>query len=212
MEMRPTTFAALGETQWVPLQIYNRTKQIAGSITQTRGSHSLKIGAGLIMRSFGVLQSNSAQGLWGFDSAPTNSGVGTGVGGNAFASFLLGYPTDVRRLYTPGMPHYHSNEPSVFFQDDWRATSWLTVNHGLRYDVFTPLTEEDNHLSNWVPSERKLLVAGEDGVGPTAGVNTDYSRHRRRVRVSRPRCRIRWCCAAAVAWRTTRTTRTPARS
>ena len=33
MEMRPTTIAALGETQWVPLQIYNRTKQYAGSIS-----------------------------------------------------------------------------------------------------------------------------------------------------------------------------------
>ena len=174
MEMRPTTIAALGETQWVPLQIYNRTKQFAGSFSNTRGAHNLRIGAGVVMRSFGVLQSNSAQGLWGFDSTPTNSGT-TGLGGNAFASFLLGFPTDVRRLYTPGMPHYHSNEPSVYFQDDWRAKSWLTVNLGLRYDVFTPLTEEDNHLSNFVPSLGKLLVAGEDGVGRTAGVNTDYS-------------------------------------
>ena len=174
MEMRPTTIAALGETQWVPLQIYNRTKQYAGSITNSRGAHNLRIGAGLVMRSFGVLQSNSAQGLWGFDSTPTNSG-GTGVGGHAFASFLLGYPTDVRRLYTPSMPHYHSNEPSVFFQDDWRARSWLTINLGIRYDVFTPLTEEDNRLSNFSPADGKLLIAGKDGVGRTAGVNTDYT-------------------------------------
>jgi len=174
MEMRPTTIAALGETQWVPLQIYNRTKQYAGSITNTRGAHNLRVGAGIVMRSFGVLQSNSAQGLWGFDSTPTNSGT-TGLGGNAFASFLLGFPTDVRRLYTPGMPHYHSNEPSVYFQDDWRAKSWLTINMGLRYDVFTPLTEEEDHLSNFVPSVGKLLVAGQDGVGRTAGVKTDYS-------------------------------------
>ena len=75
MEMRPTTIAALGETQWVPLQIYNRTRQFAGSVTQTRGAHNLRVGAGIIMRSFGVLQSNSAQGLWGFDSAATNSGA-----------------------------------------------------------------------------------------------------------------------------------------
>ena len=183
MEMRPTTIAALGETQWVPLQIYNRTKQYAGSITNSRGAHNLRIGAGLVMRSFGVLQSNSAQGLWGFDSTPTNSG-GTGVGGHAFASFLLGYPTDVRRLYTPSMPHYHSNEPSVFFQDDWRAKSWLTINMGIRYDVFTPLTEEDNHLSNFSPADGKLLIAGQNGVGRTAGVNTDYSRYRAAIRFS----------------------------
>ena len=176
MEMRPTTFAAVGETQWVPLQIYNRTSQIAGSITIAKNAHNLKFGAGVVLRSFGVLQSNSAQGLWGFDSTTTNSGVaGSASGGHAFASFLLGYPADVRRLYTPGMPHYHSNEPSVFVQDDWRATSWLTVNLGIRYDVFTPLTEEDNHLSNWVPSRNKLLVAGVDGVGRTAGVNTDFT-------------------------------------
>jgi carboxypeptidase family protein len=176
MEMRPTTFAAVGETQWVPLQIYNRTSQIAGSITIAKNAHNLKFGAGLVLRSFGVLQSNSAQGLWGFDSTTTNSGVaGSASGGHAFASFLLGFPADVRRLYTPGMPHYHSNEPSVYVQDDWRATSWLTVNLGLRYDVFTPLTEEDNHLSNWVPSEKKLLVAGVDGVSRTAGVNTDFT-------------------------------------
>ena len=74
MEMRPTTFAAVGETQWVPLQIYNRTSQIAGSITIARNAHNLKFGAGVVLRSFGVLQSNSAQGLWGFDSTTTNSG------------------------------------------------------------------------------------------------------------------------------------------
>lgn len=174
MEMRPTSIAAIGETQWVPLQIFNRTTQIAGSITQARGAHNLRIGGGIVLRRFGVLQSNSAQGLWGFDSAPTNSGTGAG-GGHAFASFLLGYPTDVRRLYTPGMPRYRANEPSVYVQDDWRATSWLTVNMGVRYDVFGAFSEEDNRLSNFVPAERKLLVAGQDGVSRTAGVKNDFT-------------------------------------
>jgi len=175
MEMRPLTIAALGETQWVPLQIYNRTYQVAGSITQAHGSHNLKIGSGIIIRRFGVLQSNTAQGMFGFDSTVTNGGAGNAVGGNAIASFLLGYPTDVRRLYTPFSPLYHSNEPSVYVQDDWRATSWLTVNLGLRYDIFGPLSEEQNRLSNWDPTSRKLLVAGKDGVSKTAGVHTDFS-------------------------------------
>src|SRR5437667_4895398 len=108
MEMRPTTFAAVGETQWVPLHVYNKAYQVAGSVTQARGAHNLKIGGAMVLRRWGVLQSNSAQGLWGFDSTPTNSGTGTG--GHAFASFLLGYPTDVRRLYTPGSPVHHTDE------------------------------------------------------------------------------------------------------
>jgi hypothetical protein len=176
MEMRPTTIAALGETQWVPLQIYNRTTQVAGSFTQAHGSHNLKIGAGIIIRRFGVLQSNSAQGLWGFDSTVTNSGVaGSASGGYAVASFLLGLPTDVRRLYTPFSPKYHSNEPSVYVQDDWRATSWLTLNLGVRYDIFGPLSEGENRLSNWDPATRKLLVAGVDGVSKTGNVKADLT-------------------------------------
>ena len=173
MEMRPTTIAAVGETQWVPLQTYNRTSQVAASITKATGSHNVKIGGGVIVRRFGVLQSNSAQGLFGFDSTVTNNGAGSG--GYAVASFLLGYPTDVRRLYTPFKPWYHSNEPSVYFQDDWHARSWLTVNLGIRYDVFGPLSEAHNQLSNWDPATKKLLVAGQDGVSNTAGVHTDFS-------------------------------------
>src|SRR5437773_76754 len=137
MEMRPTTFAAVGETQWVPLHVYNTAYQVAGSVTQARGAHNLKIGGAMVLRRWGVLQSNSAQGLWGLDSTPTNSGTGTG--GHDVASFLLRYPTDVRRLYTPGSPVYHTDESSAYVQDDWRATSWLTVNLGVRYDVFGPL-------------------------------------------------------------------------
>src|SRR5436189_1262966 len=172
MEMRPTTIAAVGETQWVPLQTYNRTSQVAASITKATGSHNLKIGGGVIMRRFGVLQSNSAQGLFGFDSTVTNSG--TGSGGYAVATFLLGYPTDIRRLYTPFKPWYHSDEPSFYFQDDWHTTSWLTLNLGIRYDIFGPLSEAYNRLSNWDPATKKLLVAGKDGVSKTSGVHTDF--------------------------------------
>jgi hypothetical protein len=175
MEMRPTTIGAIGETQWVPLQIYNRTYQVAGSITKASGSHNLKVGSAIIIRRFGVLQSNTAQGMWGFDATTTNGGAGNAVGGYAVAGFLLGYPTDVRRLYTPYAPLYHSNEPSVYVQDDWRTTSWLTLNLGMRYDIFGPLSEAENRLSNWDPTSRKLLVAGVDGVSKTGGVKTDYS-------------------------------------
>ena len=59
-------------------------------------------------------------------------------------------------------------------QDDWRATSWLTVNLGLRYDVFTPFTEEGG-ICPTSSGGPKILVAGQNGVTDTAGVNTDYS-------------------------------------
>ena len=125
------------------------------------------------MRNFTVIQSASPVGSFTFDSALTNNG--TGSGGNAIASFLLGYPSQVVRIHSPFEPHYHTNEPSMFVQDDWRATSALTLNFGVRYDVFTPFTEEDNQMANLDLKTSKILIAGQDGVSRTAGVATDYS-------------------------------------
>ena len=54
-------------------------------------------------------------------------------------------------------------EHSFFVQDDWKLTDRLTVNLGLRYDVFVPDTEKNDHLVNFDPVALKLVYAGEDG-------------------------------------------------
>ena len=172
--MLPAGYARMGDPQWLPLLTRDNTFHFAGSVTKTAGAHNIKMGGGVILREFTVLQSNSPKGLWNFSAAPTNSGTGAG-GGDGMASFLLGYPNSYQRRLTPIEPFYHTNEPSVYIQDDWRARSWLTVNLGLRYDVYTPFTEEEDRLANFVPEEDRILVAGVDGVSRTAGVATDYS-------------------------------------
>ena len=171
--MSTTGYALLGDAQAVPLSTGDKTFQLAGSVTKTSGAHNIKVGGGMILRQFSVIQSISPVGVFTFDSLLTNNGAG--VGGNTIASFLLGYPSTVVRALNPFEPKYHTNEPSAYVQDDWRATSWLTLNLGVRYDVFTPFTEEGNFLSNFDPATKKMLVAGQDGVSNTAGVKTDYS-------------------------------------
>jgi len=116
------------------------------------------MGGGVILRQFSVIQSISPVGVFTFDTLLTNNGAGSG--GNTIASLLLGYPSTVVRALNPFEPKYHTNEPSLYVQDDWRTTSWLTFNLGLRYDVFTPFTEEGNHLANFDPATQKVLVAG----------------------------------------------------
>jgi hypothetical protein len=171
--MNPAGYTSLGDATFIPLITVNKTLQISGSVTKTRGAHNIKVGAGLVSRRFRQFQSASAVGTVAFSTALTDNGAGSG--GNSIASFLLGYPSTVARTHTLFDPHYRTQEPSVYVQDDWRATSWLTVNAGVRYDVFTPLTEEGNHLSNIDLTTLKVIVAGENGVSETAGVSTDYS-------------------------------------
>lgn len=168
-----TDYAHLGDAQAVPLTTQDKTAQVALVVTKTANAHTLKMGGGVVLRKFSVLQSISPVGVFTFNSQAT-SGTG-GVGGNSVASFLLGYPSTVVRAHNPFTPWYHTNEPSLFVQDDWRATSWLTINAGLRYDIYTPYTEEENRLSNFDPATAQMLIAGESSVSDTAGVDTDYS-------------------------------------
>ena len=46
-------------------------------------------------------------------------------------------------------PHYRYWEPAVYVQDNYRAKQWLTLNLGLRYEVYAPQTEVDGYMSNF---------------------------------------------------------------
>ena len=127
----------------------------------------------MINRNFSLYQSNSPLGTITFNTTLTDNGAGSG--GNTIASFVLGYPQQVTRIVSLFYPHYNTKEPFAFVQDDWRATSNLTLNLGLRYDVFTPYTEQDNHLVNVDIARSAILVAGQNSVSRTAGIQTDYS-------------------------------------
>jgi hypothetical protein len=171
--MTLTGYSALGDSTFIPLIQVDDTWQVNAIVTKIFGEHNLRIGAGYIARKFSVFQSASPVGNFTFNTQLTDNGAG--AGGNAIASFLLGYPSQVARSHSLIDPNYHTNEPNAFVQDDWRATSWLTVNLGVRYDVFTPLTEESNQLANFDPATGQILVAGQNGVSPSANIKTDYS-------------------------------------
>src|SRR6266849_363669 len=170
-QMNPTTYAAIGDPTFLPMQTEDHNHQIEGSLTKTRGAHSVKIGGGVVFRMFGVQQSQYPRSTWQFDSSLTNNGSGSG--GNTFASFLLGYPTLEQRTHFPIHPLNRSKEPNVYIQDDWRATSWLTLNLGLRYEVFTPITEAENRIAGFRPALGRIVVASPSD--RTVGVQTDYS-------------------------------------
>jgi hypothetical protein len=66
--------------------------------------------------------------------------------GNAFASFLLGAPSEGRVEVNP-TPHYKWFFAAPWIQDDWRVTSNWTLNLGFRWDVNGSVKEANNMLN-----------------------------------------------------------------
>jgi hypothetical protein len=189
-----TSFAPLGDANFVPIVDLTNTFQYAGTVTYTKGTHAFRAGGELIRRQARNQQSSNAVGSINMGlNLPINVGGTTDQAqqfNNNLAEFLVGGFTGEGRnvdLYTPD---YRSWEPGFFMQDTWRATPKLTVVYGGRYDVYTPFTEAHGRISNYDPVNHVLLVpqtgynflqaqganlAGVQASTPTAGLKTTYT-------------------------------------
>ena len=159
--------ADLGDGSFIPIQDINNTYQYQGAVTINRGAHNIKIGAAVIRRQALNFQNNQGIGNWTFNPLGNDP---TGL-----AALLQGNYFSLQRSNSLVPPHYRVWEPSGYIQDDWRATSNLTLNLGVRYDIFTPFTEAHNGISNFDPATGAIVVANQNGVNQYAGLNPTYT-------------------------------------
>ncbi len=179
------SFPDIGDGAYVPLQDVDNTYQYSGALNWTLGNHSVKFGGQLIRRQARNIQSAFAAGQYGFGLTNDNNTNLPQQYINQIASSLVGAFTSESRNYDINPPDYRSWEPSGFILDSWKVSPKLTVQYGIRYDVFTPFTEAHGHISDFdfnkainstaATVNSALLIANQNGVGPTAGIQTNYS-------------------------------------
>ncbi len=151
---------------FVPLNDKDNNYQLNGSMLYNRGTHSFKVGGAVIRRIALELQNNVGEGSWTFAGLP---------------ALISGVFSSTTRNVNLHPPYLQTWEPSAYVQDDWRATSKLTLNIGLRFDVFTPYTEKHDYLSTFDALNLRINIAGKNGISRTGGVKTDYSNFAPRV-------------------------------
>ena len=155
-------FSTIGDpTSFVSRE--DRSYEFYDNVLVDRGNHRFKFGGYLFRLEFNPVNPNAARGAFTYNGQWT---------GNAFADFLLGYPSSAQVGIGRADEHGRSTWLHIYVQDDWKARANLTINYGLRYEINGQMNDVDNRLSAidlTVPGGRFVIASDDAGhISPTA--------------------------------------------
>ncbi len=152
--------------------------QWTNNLNITRGGHTLKIGADVRRLRYETLR--GGYGGLNFGAMFTSSSDTPGSGA-PFADFLLGFP---HSFAEGGQMLDWGRERQIFafgyFQDDWKVGRKLTLNLGIRYDLFTQPVDAKDRGSIFDVDRGFFQVPGQDGYS-RAIVDGDHNNFAPRV-------------------------------
>jgi hypothetical protein len=143
-------YTTIGNPITGPRDTYENAFDYSASLSWVHGRHELKFGGGYQHLQVNALQGIATNGFFVFAGFP--------VVPDAFASFLFGQPV----VFLQGLGDFErgirGNAANAYVQDTFKATSRLTFNLGLRYDLPFPYTEIKNRQTLWVPGRQSTVV------------------------------------------------------
>jgi hypothetical protein len=145
-------FDAVGRHTSTPQFQTPRSWNPRATFSWSRGEHFIKFGGEFLHVQTRINDLNATVGRMNFENRFTNRAVG---------DLLLGLPSQLA-LTSYTVMDQGQDMQFYFIQDDYRVTSKLTANIGLRYEYATPPQEKNNQFGNFDP-ETGTMVFASDG-------------------------------------------------
>jgi hypothetical protein len=123
--------------------------QFTDNLTWTHGAHSARFGFDAIRDYIPGFTYGNIYGSYNFNGA---------FSGNPVADLLLGLPQTTGLSVPTPEQHLHGAMWSLFAQDNWKITSRLTLNYGLRYELAGPYYDSNGQLVGFDPTNGHLVV------------------------------------------------------
>ncbi len=121
-------------------------------ISYTVGKHAMKYGFSYNRYTKNQQLQADAAGDYGFGQGLTSAGGNSGNGGDPFATQLLGLASGYSQPQSMAIRHYVNNTTSGYINDNWKVSSRLSLQLGLRYDALPHAWERQNALENFDPT------------------------------------------------------------
>jgi len=180
----------------VPSLVRNQTYRFVDAVTYMLPKHTLTFGAEVRRIENNTDSDQTPEGLFTFSGLTTaligaNGQAMRGTGLD-FADFLLGFPDSTNVRFGSPSSYFRSWGTAGYVSDDWRARPDFTLQFGLRYEFFTPLTELYGHLANLdfdpTTSQVALVIPGQSepfsAPVPNSLIRPDYNHWSPRIGVA----------------------------
>ena len=145
----PSGYAELGSRAYwqEPNNLF--VTQFNDVLFRSAGHHGLKVGVEFKHDNVYRLAARFARGQMTFNREFTADPQNRAATGDGMAEFMLGWAA-AGSLGNENSENLMANSLAAFIQDNWKVSSRLTVNLGLRYDIFFAPTFPDGHVSNFL--------------------------------------------------------------
>lgn len=144
-------FTNIGQSQYSAQR--NQTIGIGADAFLNRGRHNWQLGYTLRSQQFNENTQQDARGSFAF------------TGSNDFEKFLRGLPDASSISFGNADKYLRGHIHEAFVNDDWRVNPGLTINWGLRWEYWTPLTEKYGRLANLTPTAAFASATASVGNG-----------------------------------------------
>jgi outer membrane receptor protein involved in Fe transport len=146
-----TGYEGFGDSTTNPIRYVVNNFNWNDVLSWNKGRHTIRVGGDVLhVQYYQPTNSN-------FNGTLTFSGKNSS---NGFADFLLGFNSSTSRKIGTVTNHIYSTNYGAFIQDDYKIHPNLTLNLGLRYELQSMPFEKYGQMSNYIPSLRKVILAG----------------------------------------------------
>lgn len=119
--------------------VRNQTSGVSTDLFMSRGRHNIMAGAVYRRQQFNVLSQQDARGTFAFTGA---------AAGSDLAGFLFGVPDTSTIAYGNADKYLRGSIQEAYINDDYRVNPSLTLNLGVRWEYWSPLSEKYGRLAN----------------------------------------------------------------
>jgi trimeric autotransporter adhesin len=164
-------FAGIGDSNYA--LNHNNTNQVGDSLLWVHGVHNVTMGGDFRRLDFNQIAQSNPRGSFtftgGLTALPGTSSSNTS--GFDYADFLLGYPDASAIAYSPqgADKYFRASWVDAYVTDDWRVSTRLTLNVGVRWDFQAPVTELHNRLVNLIAGPGFATTTPVCGSAPVGG-------------------------------------------